>query len=246
MTRSSTRGGGFARRLLTSSIALLLLFSFASSGANAATIIQQNDTVVQASSIFFGQTEEYYANALADEETLVRVFFFSSFSLSLSLTQRRKTDRARVCLFVCDDRARGGEEDEAVEQRVLPLSVGEDFYFLKFRAGKEEVNERKRQRKRPTRTLALTFFSFSLSLSLSLSLSHTRIERVETDDHTINEHCRYKRKPGFVRVVRRDELLLHKLPEGFRRNRTVCRSRGRESGYPSGDFPSVEREHVGY
>jgi len=99
---------------------------------------------------------------------------FFSFLLSLSLSLFNSTQKKPIArVFVCDDRARGGEEDEAVEQRVLPLSVGEDFYFLKFRAGKEEVNERKRQRKRPTRTLALTFFSFSFSLSLSLSLAHT-------------------------------------------------------------------------
>ena len=112
MTRSSTRGGGFARRLLTSSIALLLLFSFASSGANAATIIQQNDTVVQASSIFFGQTVEYYANALADEETLVRVFFFSSFSLSLFNSTQK--NRSRVCSCAMIARAEG--------RRMRPLS----------------------------------------------------------------------------------------------------------------------------
>jgi hypothetical protein len=95
MTRSSA-SGGFARRLLTSAIALLLLFfSFASGGANAATIIQQNDTVVQASSIFFGQTVEYYANALADEETLVRVFFFLFIKVLFSLEQIRS--RACVC-----------------------------------------------------------------------------------------------------------------------------------------------------
>jgi len=97
MTRSNT-SGGFARRPLTRAIALLLLlFSFASSGANAATIIQQNDTVVQASSIFFGQTVEYYANALADEETLVRVFFFL-FGSFFSLTNR---SRACVCVYWC-------------------------------------------------------------------------------------------------------------------------------------------------
>ena len=103
MTRSSA-SGGFARRLLTSAIALLLLFfSFASGGANAATIIQQNDTVVQASSIFFGQTVEYYANALADEETLVRVFF--SFYVRFFFLLN-KFDRARVSVGARDDRAR--------------------------------------------------------------------------------------------------------------------------------------------
>ena len=99
-----------------------------------------------------------------------------------------------------------------IERAFFLSPVGKIFIFSKFRAGTTRAD--------------ICFFLF---LSLSLTHTHAHIERVETDDHTINEHCRDKCKPGFVRVVRRDELLLHKLPEGFRRNRTVCRSRGRES-----------------
>ena len=82
--------------------------------------------------------------------------------------------------------------------------------------------------------MMLTIFIFSLSSSLSRT--HIRIQMHYTDDRTFIEYSRNKPEPGFVRLVRRDELLLHKNREDGGRSGAVCRSGGRQSGYTSEDL----------
>ena len=63
-------------------VALLMMMLF-SHASHAATIIQQNDTVSQLVPVYRDSLPvEYYAEALADVETLVR-FFLYLFPLSL-------------------------------------------------------------------------------------------------------------------------------------------------------------------
>jgi hypothetical protein len=53
-------------------VALLMMMLF-SHASHAATIIPQNDTVPQLTPVYYEQTVEYYAEALADVETLMTV-----------------------------------------------------------------------------------------------------------------------------------------------------------------------------
>jgi hypothetical protein len=79
---------------ISSSIIALLMMMLFSHASHAATIIQQNDTVPQLTPVYYEQTVEYYAEALADVETLVR-FFLYLFSLSFSLFSRRNERRGQ-------------------------------------------------------------------------------------------------------------------------------------------------------
>ena len=79
---------------ISSSIIALLMMMLFSHASHAATIIQQNDTVSQLLPVYYEQTVEYYAEALADVETLVR-FFLYLFSLSFSLFSRRNERRGQ-------------------------------------------------------------------------------------------------------------------------------------------------------
>jgi len=62
-------------------VALLMMMLF-SHASHAATIILHNGTVAQLTPVYYEQTVVYYAEALADVETLVR-FFLYLFPLSL-------------------------------------------------------------------------------------------------------------------------------------------------------------------
>ena len=79
---------------ISSKIIALLMMMLFSHASHAATIIQQNDTVPQLTPVYYEQTVEYYAEALADVETLVR-FFLYLFSLSFSLFSRRNERRGQ-------------------------------------------------------------------------------------------------------------------------------------------------------
>ena len=80
---------------ISSSIIALLMMMLFSHASHAATIIQQNDTVAQLTPVYYEQTVEYYAEALADVETLVR-FFLYLFSLFFSAFSKKWTaDRER-------------------------------------------------------------------------------------------------------------------------------------------------------
>ena len=79
---------------ISSSIIALLMMMLFSHASHAATIIPQNGTVKQLTSVYYEQTVEYYAEALADVETLVR-FFLYLFSLSFSLFSRRNERRGQ-------------------------------------------------------------------------------------------------------------------------------------------------------
>ena len=79
---------------ISSSIIALLMMMLFSHASHAATIIPQNDTVTQLTPVYYEQTVEYYAEALADVETLVR-FFLYLFSLSFSLFSRRNERRGQ-------------------------------------------------------------------------------------------------------------------------------------------------------
>ena len=75
---------------------------------------------------------EYYANALADEETLVRVFFLFIWFFFL-FNNHRSRACARACLLVCVMIARarrggGGRMGRVVVERAFFL--GEDFLFF--------------------------------------------------------------------------------------------------------------------
>ena len=67
---------------ISSSIIALLMMMLFSHASHAATIILQNGTVAQLTPVYYEQTVVYYAEALADVETLVR-FFLYLFPLSL-------------------------------------------------------------------------------------------------------------------------------------------------------------------
>ena len=89
---------------ISSSIIALLMMMLFSHASHAATIVPQNDTVPQLTPVYYEQTVEYYAEALADVETLVR-FFLYLFSLSFSLFSRRngrRTDRERCAKVRCN------------------------------------------------------------------------------------------------------------------------------------------------
>ena len=90
---------------ISSSIIALLMMMLFSRASHAATIIQQNDTVEQLTPVYRDSLPvEYYAEALADVETLVR-FFLYLFSLSFSLFSRRngrRTDRERCAKVRCN------------------------------------------------------------------------------------------------------------------------------------------------
>ena len=81
---------------ISSSIIALLMMMLFSHASHAATIIQQNGTVKQLTSVYYDEETpmEYYAEALADVETLVR-FFLYLFSLSFSLFSRRNERRGQ-------------------------------------------------------------------------------------------------------------------------------------------------------
>ena len=79
---------------ISSSIIALLMMMLFSHASHAATIIQQNGTETQLTPVYYEQTVEYYAEALADVETLVR-FFLYLFSLSFSLFSRRNERRGQ-------------------------------------------------------------------------------------------------------------------------------------------------------
>ena len=80
---------------ISSSIIALLMMMLFSHASHAATIIQQNGTVSQLTPVFRDSDPvEYYAEALADVETLVR-FFLYLFSLSFSLFSRRNERRGQ-------------------------------------------------------------------------------------------------------------------------------------------------------
>lgn len=79
---------------ISSSIIALLMMMLFSHSSHAATIIPQNGTVAQLTPVYYEQTVEYYAEALADVETLVR-FFLYLFSLSFSLFSRRNERRGQ-------------------------------------------------------------------------------------------------------------------------------------------------------
>jgi len=90
---------------ISSSIIALLMMMLFSRASHAATIVPQNGTVEQLTPVYFDSPPvEYYAEALADVETLVR-FFLYLFSLSFSLFSRRngrRTDRERCAKVRCN------------------------------------------------------------------------------------------------------------------------------------------------
>ena len=86
----------------------------ASHNAHAATIIPQNDTVAQLTPVYYEQTVEYYAEALADVETLVRFYIsFLSFSLLIRRNGRRTGRDAQKC---------GGNHRARRERRIFKSS----------------------------------------------------------------------------------------------------------------------------
>ena len=84
-------------------VALLMMMLF-SHASHAATIIPQNGTVAQLTPVYYEETEVYYAEALADVETLVR-FFLYLFPLSLffsAFSKKWTTDRKRCAKVRCN------------------------------------------------------------------------------------------------------------------------------------------------
>ena len=80
---------------ISSKIIALLMMMLFSHASHAATIIPQNGTVSQLTPVYRDSDPvEYYAEALADVETLVR-FFLYLFSLSFSLFSRRNERRGQ-------------------------------------------------------------------------------------------------------------------------------------------------------
>ena len=131
---------------ISSSIIALLMMMLFSHASHAATIIQQNDTVSQLLPVYYEQTVEYYAEALADVETLVR-FFLYLFSLSFSLFSRRNERRGqgemrKSALQSREARASrvGGRYNRRSSRASFSrLSIDDDDGFVrnsKFRAGK--------------------------------------------------------------------------------------------------------------
>ena len=97
---------------ISSSIIALLMMMLFSHASHAATIIPQNGTVAQLIPVYYEQTVEYYAEALADVETLVR-FYTYLFSFFL-------------CLFEEMDDGQG----EMRKSAVAIIARGESVAFL--------------------------------------------------------------------------------------------------------------------
>ena len=97
---------------ISSSIIALLMMMLFSHSSHAATIIPQNGTVAQLIPVYYEQTVEYYAEALADVETLVR-FYTYLFSFFL-------------CLFEEMDDGQG----EMRKSAVAIIARGESVAFL--------------------------------------------------------------------------------------------------------------------
>jgi len=244
----------------SNSIALLMMMIF--SHAHAATIIPQNGTVVQAGTVYYEQTVEYYAQALADVETLVRFYTHLS-SLSFSPRIRKNGRRTGRDAQKC-----GGNHRARRERRVFKSSRYTRLWssrasFSRLSLDDDDddddgfVRNSKFARENKTARRAKRYDDddyddydadaddfYFLSLFISLSRAHKHIQMHYTDDRTFIEYSRNKREPGFARLVRRDELLLHKNREDGGRSGAVCRSSGRQSGYTSGDLSIVEHEHV--
>ena len=86
---------------ISSKIIALLMMMLFSHASHAATIIPQNDTVAHLTPVYYEQTVEYYAEALADVETLVRFYIsFLSFSLLLRRNGRRTGRDAQKCVAI--------------------------------------------------------------------------------------------------------------------------------------------------
>ena len=100
---------------ISSSIIALLMMMLFSHSSHAATIIPQNGTLVQSTPVYRDSLPvEYYAEALADVETLVRFYIsFLSFSLLLRRNGRRTGRDAQKC---------GGNHRARRERRIFKSS----------------------------------------------------------------------------------------------------------------------------
>ena len=132
---------------ISSSIIALLMMMLFSHSSHAATIIPQNGTVAQLTPVYYEQTVEYYAEALADVETLVRFYisFLFFFSLLIRRNGRRTGRDAQKCVAIA-----GGESVAFLSRLVILVSGRRARLFLgalwmmmmmgvrnsKFRAGK--------------------------------------------------------------------------------------------------------------
>jgi hypothetical protein len=133
---------------ISSSIIALLMMMLFSHSSHAATIIPQNGTLVQSTPVYRDSLPvEYYAEALADVETLVRFYisFLFFFSLLIRRNGRRTGRDAQKCVAI----ARG--ESVAFLSRLVILVFGRrarlflgalwmmmmmGVRYSKFRAGK--------------------------------------------------------------------------------------------------------------
>ena len=133
---------------ISSSIIALLMMMLFSHASHAATIIQQNGTVAQLTPVFRDSDPvEYYAEALADVETLVRFYisFLFFFSLLIRRNGRRTGRDAQKCVAIA-----GGESVAFLSRLVILVFGRRARLFLgalwmmmmmgvrnsKFRAGK--------------------------------------------------------------------------------------------------------------
>ena len=188
---------------ISSSIIALLMMMLFSHASHAATIIQQNDTVSQLLPVYYEQTVEYYAEALADVETLVRFYIsFLSFSLLLRRNGRRTGRDAQKC---------GGNHRARRERRIFKSSRytrlwssrasfsrcsldDDDDGCEKFEISRGKIKQRAARIDTMMMIMImimmimmmLTIFIFSLSSSLSRT--HIRIQMHYTDDRTFIEY----------------------------------------------------------
>jgi hypothetical protein len=90
------------KNTISSKIIALLMMMLFSHSSHAATIIPQNGTVEQLTPVYFDSPPvEYYAEALADVETLVRFYIsFLFFSLLIRRNGRRTGRDAQKCIAI--------------------------------------------------------------------------------------------------------------------------------------------------
>ena len=186
---------------ISSSIIALLMMMLFSHASHAATIIQQNDTVSQLLPVYYEQTVEYYAEALADVETLVRFYIsFLSFSLLLRRNGRRTGRDAQKC---------GGNHRARRERRVFKSSRytrlwssrasfsrcsldDDDDGCEKFEISRGKIKQRAARMDTMMMIMMMIMMTiltiFIFFLFISLSRTHIRIQMHYTDDRTFIEY----------------------------------------------------------
>ena len=194
---------------ISSSIIAVLMMMLFSHASHAATIIQQNGTVKQLTSVYYDEETpmEYYAEALADVETLVRFYIFSLSLFFSAFSKKWTTDRER-CAKVRWQSSREARATRVgfvafLNRLVIHVFGRRARLFLdslwmmidgckKFEISRGKIKQRATRRDTMMMMIMimmimmLTIFIFFLFISLSRTLIH--IQMHYTDDRTFIEY----------------------------------------------------------